>query len=64
MPFTEEQSDLRAREGTDEPISRARGSQAAKGQLSHKSYHVLTLWGPEDRGSHVQACIGETSMAE
>jgi hypothetical protein len=54
MPFAEGQSDLRAKEGMDEPVTRAHSSQAAKGKLSSKS-HCVPLshpCAPRDHASH------------
>lgn len=59
MPFAEEQSDLGAREGTDEPGTRAYRAQAAKVKVSHRA----TLWGPGDHFSHIRpGCEKETRV--
>lgn len=47
----------------DEPGTRVHSPQAAKAKLSHNSHLVLTLRGPKDHISHIQAWVWETQFA-
>lgn len=63
VTFAEEQSDPRARQWTDEPVTGACGLQAAKGKLSPQRLCVLTLWGPQDPGYPHTGLALETQVA-